>query len=242
MSSNLFYFISDLHLSETTISLNKAFDDFLSYCEKHPPRKLFILGDLFDYYLGFDAVGSWGEALALKIAKLAQYNIELYFLPGNRDFLIDKSFLVKAKLVLLPDPDVLEFSGCRLLLSHGDRFCTNDKYHQTFRSISQSRLVKFLFLCLPKAYRLNIAKKVRKAGRDRTLVENEIMPVDEEMLSSLKKNNSTVLVHGHIHKPMIRTLLNNKEEYTQVVLPDWRTQAEFVEFDELSKQFTFKNL
>ena len=214
----------------------------MAYCEKHPPKKLFILGDLFDYYLGFDTVGVWGEALALKIAKLEQYNIELYFLPGNRDFLIDKSFLTKAKLVLLSDPDVLEFAGFRLLVSHGDRFCTNDKYHQTFRSISQSRLVKFLFLCLPKTRRLNIAKKVRKAGRERTLIENEIMPVDSEMLSSLKKNNSTVLVHGHIHKPMIRTIPNNEEGYTEVVLPDWRTEAEFVEFNELSKQFTFKNL
>lgn len=236
------YFISDLHLSESTVVLNDAFDDFLIYCKAHPPKQLFILGDLFDYYLGFDVLGAWGEALAKKIAELSDFGIAMFFLPGNRDFLIDRAFLKKARLELLPDPKCIELGGHRVLLSHGDRFCTNDKYHQMFRSISQSRVVKRLFLWLPKSYRLSIAKKVRQSGRSRTLAENEIMPVKEVMLSCLKKNKSGTLVHGHIHRPSKREIKDDFEIFSQIVLPDWRTRAEFVEYDEAQHLFTFKKL
>lgn len=242
MNNCLTYFISDLHLSESTDALNKAFDDFLDFCLSNPPKQLFILGDLFDYYLGFDVIGEWGQHLANKIAKLTQKDIALFFLPGNRDFLIDKTFLKAAKLTLLPDPYLCNFNGHHILLSHGDRYCTNDKYHQIFRSISQSRFIKYGFLWLPKSFRLNIALKVRKKGRDRTLSENEIMPVDEEMILSLKKNNASTLVHGHIHRPQVCEIPNSGASLKQVVLPDWREVAEFVEYDELKNQFTFKTV
>ena len=148
MKNQLCYFISDLHLSESTTSLNNAFDDFLSHCAKNPPNKLYILGDLFDYYLGFDVAAKWGAELAFKISKLKQQGIEVYFLPGNRDFLVEKSFLKASKVTLLEDPCHITLNNKKVMLSHGDFLCINDLKHQKFRKISQSKLVKFIFLRL----------------------------------------------------------------------------------------------
>ena len=242
MNINLTYFISDLHLSESTTLLNKAFDDFLEYCHAHPPKQLYILGDLFDYYLGFDVAGEWGAALAAKIASLSELGIALFFLPGNRDFLIDNAFLRAATLTRLADPCVISLADKPITLSHGDALCTNDKYHQRFRAISQSRIVKALFLCLPKSYRINVAKKIRTAGRGRSLNEHEIMPVDEVMISCMNKFNTDTLIHGHIHRPMVRCIKSKLGQFQQVVLPDWRTKAEFVVFDETTQQFRFDDL
>tara|TARA_B110000879_G_C11121874_1_gene492161 strand:- start:782 stop:1510 length:729 start_codon:yes stop_codon:yes gene_type:complete len=242
MNTNLTYFISDLHLSESTTLLNKAFDAFIAYCHAYPPKHLYILGDLFDYYLGFDVAGVWGAGLAAKIASLSELGISLFFLPGNRDFLIDKDFLRAAKLTRLNDPCVISLADKQITLSHGDALCTNDKYHQRFRSLSQSYIVKSLFLCLPKSYRVRVAKKIRDAGRERSLNEHEIMPVDEVMISCMMKFKTDTLIHGHIHRPMVRCIQSKLGQFKQVVLPDWRTKAEFVVFDETTQQFQFDDL
>lgn len=243
MNETLTYFISDLHLSEDTLKLNSAFDQFIDYCLLSPPHKLFILGDLFDYYLGFDIAGIWGEALALKIKSLTDTGIMVYFLPGNRDFLIDKAFLKLSHMILLKDPTCFNFGQENMMLTHGDFLCMNDKKHQQFRRISQSTIVKFLFLSLPKKYRRQLALKVRHSGRKQNLSELMIEPVDKLIQSYLTKFNANIIVHGHTHRPMHKHKLTpTGEVYQHIVLPDWREYAEFVIYHSSNKSFEFSQL
>ncbi len=235
------YFISDLHLSPDEPKLNQAYEDFLAYCKAQPPQCLYILGDLFDYYLGFDAIGQWGETVAQKLAGLSEQGIVCYFLPGNRDFLVDKRFLKMANLLLLKENSVLEKDSKRILVSHGDGYCIHDKYHQWYRKLSGYSLMKRLFLSLSKSYRLGLAEKIRQKGRSRSLTELQIEPDDHLIVKELQKNQAQTLIHGHTHRPMIRYFLNNQQQFQHLVLPDWRDKAEFVQLNE-NNSFEFKAL
>ena len=227
----LIYFISDLHLSPEQAQLNQAFKDFIDYCIKTKPKKLYILGDLFDYYLGWDADNDWLHQIAGVIAQLNQHKIPCYFLAGNRDFLVDKPFINKAKMTQLSELTLISEGNNSILLSHGDLFCSNDKAHQLFRKLSQSRLIRGMFLRMPVSYRKQLAEKIRKKGRSRKLSERDILPVDKLIVKKLQKHAAQILIHGHIHRPMIRYISSDSLIFKQLVLPDWRANAEYVVYN-----------
>lgn len=239
---NDYYFISDLHLSQDNDKLNNAFDVFIDYCLKSPPKKLYILGDLFDYYLGFDVIGAWGEKLANKIARLNSSGIKVYFLAGNRDFLIDNKFLAKSKMELIKEPSLINLADNNIMLCHGDYLCINDKLHQYYRRFSQLSIIKYLFLLLPKKYRISVAKQIRQKGRSR-VVDNKIyVPVESLIVKEMKKLGANILVHGHTHQPMKKYAEFKGFKYQHIVLPDWRENAELVVYNSESKEFIFKKL
>ena len=237
------YFISDLHLSSEHEELNQAFKEFLAFCLQSKPKALYILGDLFDYYLGFDVIGCWGRELGVSISTLADAGIKVYFLPGNRDFLVDEAFIKLAKMQLLTDPQLVSLDNhTSVVLSHGDALCTRDVLHQRFRSFSQHKWVKKLFLRLPSAYRVYLAEKVRKKGRSRQLQLHEYDAVEAEIVKLLQVFEASILIQGHTHRPMIRCKVIEKEITKHIVLPDWRNYAEYMVYNGINKQFTFKRI
>ena len=235
--ANQLFFISDLHLSQNSKALNQAFSQFLAHCLEVKPQQLFILGDLFDYYLGWDVIGEWGQQLAEQIAALTKAGIVTYFLPGNRDFLIDRAFVDAAHLTLLPDPYCLMLADKKIVLSHGDKYCINDKGHQRFRAFSQSAVVKALVRRLPASYRINLAQKVRQKGRSRPLPAAVFEPVEAQIVKELQRFSANIIIHGHTHRPMIRYNHQHNVHYQHIVLPDWQTKAQFLSYNVDNQQF-----
>jgi UDP-2,3-diacylglucosamine hydrolase len=237
------YFISDLHLSSEHEELNQAFKAFLAFCLQSRPKALYILGDLFDYYLGFDVIGCWGRELGLSISTLADAGIKVYFLPGNRDFLVDAAFIKLAKMQLLTDPQLVALDNhTSVVLSHGDALCTRDVLHQRFRRFSQHKWVKKLFLRLPCAYRVYLAEKVRKKGRSRQLQQHDYDAVEADIVKLLQAFKASTLIHGHTHRPMIRCKVIEKEIIKHIVLPDWRNCAEYMVYNSTNRQLSLNIL
>src|SRR3990167_2959058 len=118
-------FISDLHLHPTRDDLLNKFDIFVAWSQKNT-TSIYILGDLFHAWAGDDCIEPWIRKIAEKFKFLANYGIKLYFMPGNRDFLLGRQFAAYSSLNLLPDPTVIELGGELVLLAHGDKYCTLD--------------------------------------------------------------------------------------------------------------------
>ena len=129
------YFISDLHLTPDRRAVTTLFLDFLQDIAADA-ESVYILGDLFEYWIGDDAVDVVGQTIAFEaIQRTAGSGIPVYFIPGNRDFLVGSGFEDQTGCRLLPDPSTITIDGARILLMHGDSLCTDDTAHQQFRSL-----------------------------------------------------------------------------------------------------------
>lgn len=214
-------FISDLHLSEQHPEITAYFDDFL----KELPRDLdaiYILGDLFEVWIGDDEMTSFQLKIA-QLLKAASQHWPIYFLPGNRDFLLRSDFCKMSGMSYLKDPTVINLYGTKTLLMHGDGLCTQDKLFQLYRKIVRSQLFKILFLKLPLTYRKKVALKMRKQSQNRNQrISTELMDVDQNSLKKImQKYRCTQAIYGHTHRPSIYYFdvsTNLKKVY---VLTDW---------------------
>ncbi|WP_410498975.1 UDP-2,3-diacylglucosamine diphosphatase [Chitinibacter sp. S2-10] len=212
-------FISDLHLSPADPATVAAFRAFLHTTASHAAA-LYILGDLFEYWLGDDQLDDefYGD-LAHEIAALKQHDVAVYFMAGNRDFLPGSRFARQAKLQIINDPTLLTLNGLQLVLAHGDAYCTEDVGYQRWRKISRNRLFQWIWLNLPRRIRSKEADKIR--ARSKTMNQHKpkaIMDVTEAAIAAeFAKYPSSVLIHGHTHKPF-----THQYPYGQRwVLPDW---------------------
>ncbi len=218
MSETLF--ISDLHLSAETNRLTTLFFEFLDV-ECRQADTLYILGDLFDYWLGDDLMGDFELELCRNLQKASKRGLKIYFLPGNRDFLVGRRFFQLSGSKRLRDSSCINLDGKKVLLKHGDDLCTLDKLHQRFRRLTSKPWVQKLFLALPKQKRREIAVKIRKKGRSRDLSQAEVDVVDTQIVKEMQRFSANVLIHGHTHQPMVRYLSTKSAIYNHVVLPDW---------------------
>jgi UDP-2,3-diacylglucosamine hydrolase len=212
-------FISDLHLSPADPATAEAFLRFLQHTARNADA-LYILGDLFEYWLGDDQLDEpfYGQ-IAAELAALSRSGVAVYFMPGNRDFLPGKRFAQAAALSLLPDPSVVEIGQQRLLLAHGDAFCTDDVGYQRYRKLARNRLVQWIWLNLPRRIRNREAEKLRNKSKAMNQRKSQmIMDVNESAIAAaFRKYNTQVLIHGHTHKAAIHTY----PSATRYVLPDW---------------------
>jgi UDP-2,3-diacylglucosamine hydrolase len=210
-------FIADLHLSAHTKALNQLFFDFLDTLEANA---LYILGDLFEYWIGDDDQSEFHQQMVNALKKTST-KIPVYFMPGNRDFLISKKWTRRAGLHFLKDPAVIKLYEHRVLLSHGDLFCTNDKTHQWFRLITQNPFFQHLFLAMPYLFRKKLAEKVREKSVIKNKSAKKISPIMDVQWDAVEqmliKNKTDYLIHGHTHKPNI----HYKKNYLRAVLPSW---------------------
>lgn len=224
-------FISDLHLQAAEPATAQAFFDWLAQPAAGRADALFILGDLFEVWIGDDVLDAPPETCpeapflrrcAAALARLAE-SIPVYFMAGNRDFLLGREAARRCGMTLLDDPTVLAWDGGRWLLSHGDALCLADTDYQRFRAEVRSDAWRRSFLARPLAQRREIARAMRDASITHQAGAAAFADVDAgAALSWLAAAGANVLVHGHTHRPGVHALAGGRERR---VLGDWEFDA-----------------
>ena len=215
-------FISDLHLSSEDPATFAAWQNYL---QATPADAVFILGDLFEVWVGDDAVGTEPgfEACCANVLAQAGSHLALFFMHGNRDFLVGPALMEQVGATLLSDPTVLTFAGGRWLLSHGDALCLDDTDYQQFRLLVRSPDWRRAFLARPLAERQALARDMRRQSEARKQSGTDYGDVDGDAARQwLTAANAPVLVHGHTHKPARHDLAGGLSRW---VLSDWDTLA-----------------
>jgi UDP-2,3-diacylglucosamine hydrolase len=215
-------FIADLHLNEKEPKKTELFLDFLA-TQAINAEALYILGDFFHLYLNQYTLSAHDKKVLLALANLHKKNISIYFMPGNRDFLVEKNFLAEFGIQVLPDPTVIDLYGEPVLLAHGDAYCLADPYYLRYRKIVRHTLTQKIFQCLPQKIKQNIADSIRQKSKVRNQkISTELMDVDGEYLwQLLQQKNILTLIHGHTHRPGIHMHYAGNIIYQRYVLSDW---------------------
>jgi UDP-2,3-diacylglucosamine hydrolase len=214
-------FISDLHLNPQQPEIFNKFKDFVRWATTHT-KSVYILGDFLHVWPGDDGMDDWSETIIALLAQLHAQGVQVYFMPGNRDFLLGSKFLRKTKMLPLDEPAVITLGEQRVLLVHGDRYCTRDKPHQLFRKLTRNLYFKHWFLRLPYALRSKLVNHVREHSQSnrRKPLENMQIVVND-MLADMRQHKTWTIIHGHIHKPEFITHQHGDQRFHQYVLSDW---------------------
>ena len=220
------YFIADLHLAQNRPDITAC---FLSFLENDAPKAqtLYILGDLFEYWIGDDDKNPFVIEVAKALKALSLLDTSIYFIHGNRDFLLGKPYAKLCGMTLLPETDIIDLYGKPVLIMHGDTLCTRDVAYQAFRKKSRSWWWQAIIKNLPLFVRKNIAENYRKKSASATAMKSqEIMDVTEtEVICQLELHNSQLLIHGHTHRPKIHNIQANNTAAQRIVLGDWYEQG-----------------
>ena len=229
------YFIADLHLSENRPHLLALFRQFMQ--EQAPEaEKLYILGDLFDFWIGDDEQSNLISEVQQLIRYLTEQGVPCYFQHGNRDFLIGKKFANACGLTLLPTYQVIDLYGMPTLLCHGDTLCVDDVKYQHYRKKVHQKWRQWLFLHLPLKMRLNIAEKIRaKSRQDKQLKSTEIMDVNADFVQQIfAQFHVTQMIHGHTHRQKHHEI---PPHFHRIVLGDWGETSSLLEVTPHSIEF-----
>ena len=229
------YFIADLHLSENRPHLLALFRQFMQ--EQAPEaEKLYILGDLFDFWIGDDEQSDLISEVQQLIRHLTEQGVPCYFQHGNRDFLIGKKFANACGLTLLPTYHVIDLYGTPTLLCHGDTLCVDDVKYQQYRKKVHQKWRQWLFLHLPLKVRLKIAEKIRaKSRQDKQLKSTEIMDVNAAFVQQMfAQFHVTQMIHGHTHRQKHHEI---PPHFHRIVLGDWGETSSLLEVTPHSIEF-----
>lgn len=221
-------FISDIHLQAGEPA---SFAAWQAYMQGTPADAVFILGDLFDVWVGDDAAGpaaSDFDASCVQELHNAGERLALFFMQGNRDFLVGPDLMARCRSSLLADPTVLDFAGQRWLLSHGDALCLDDVDYMRFREQVRSADWQRAFLAQPLPQRQAIARGLRRQSREqhekrRHSGEPWIDVNADAARLWLQAADAPTLIHGHTHQPAVHALGPGLE---RVVLSDWDAAAQ----------------
>ncbi len=216
-------FISDLHLQAAHPHTTQAFLDFLQLQAKHV-QQLYFLGDLFEYWAGDDDLETpYNRQIAEAIRQVSDASVQVFWIAGNRDFLVGDAFAQAAGLTLLPDPSVINVSGRSLAIAHGDAQCTDDLAYMQFREQVRQPQYQRQFLALPLAQRKAIIAGVRKESQEEERHKSmQIMDVNAGAINALFYTTATrILIHGHTHRPACHKTGKGDTARIRYVLPDW---------------------
>ena len=229
------YFIADLHLSENRPHLLALFRQFMQEQAPHA-EKLYILGDLFDFWIGDDEQSDLISEVQQLIRHLKEQGVPCYFQHGNRDFLIGKKFANACGLTLLPTYHVIDLYGTPTLLCHGDTLCVDDVKYQHYRKKVHQNWRQWLFLHLPLKVRLKIAEKIRaKSRQDKQLKSTEIMDVNADFVQQMfAQFHVTQMIHGHTHRQKHHEI---PPHFHRIVLGDWGETSSLLEVTPHSIEF-----
>jgi UDP-2,3-diacylglucosamine hydrolase len=216
-------FVSDIHLQLEAVSTVEVFFDFLNHHGRNT-QKLFLLGDIFEYWAGDDDIDAplHGRVVSA-LRAISDAGVEIFWIAGNRDFLIGENFARATGLTRLPDPSIVTIAGQTIILTHGDAYCTDDIDYQTFRTQVRNEQWQLQFLAMPLAQRLEIIKKMREGSRMAQRSKTDaIMDVNAQAVSSAFAQFEThIMIHGHTHRPAIHDLTVDGQERRRYVLTDW---------------------
>jgi UDP-2,3-diacylglucosamine hydrolase len=224
-------FISDLHLTEERPAANEQFIDFLEG-KARAADALYILGDLFEYWIGDDDLEEpFNAVMAGLLRGLTRASVPVYVMHGNRDFLMGERFCAATGAQLLADPTVHEIQGVKTLLVHGDTLCTDDADYQNWRRIARSDEWQREFLAKPRAERRSMILGLREKSKAVIQAKPaEIMDVSQAaVVEALRRHGVTRLVHGHTHRPGRHTHSVDGHPAERWVLPDWYGRGGYLE-------------
>ncbi|MBE0362542.1 UDP-2,3-diacylglucosamine hydrolase [Pseudoalteromonas ulvae UL12] len=231
-------FISDLHLSDERPDISSAFFSFLDQHITAHTDALYILGDFFEVWVGDDYHTPLTDKVAAKLHAISQSGIPIFFVHGNRDFLIGKRYAEQCAMTLLPEQSVIDLYGEKTVILHGDEMCTDDLEYQQFRKKSRGWWWPKLMLSLPLWYRQSVAKKARaKSKLSQQGKEMAILDVTQQAVDDMfALFNVKTMIHGHTHRPDVHQWTDNNQTYSRIVLGDWYHQGSYLIVTKESKQ------
>mgnify|MGYP002629219871 CR=1 FL=1 len=216
------YFISDLHLSHDD---RPSLQDFRTFTHSiiEENSRLYILGDLFDVWIGDDDDSLFANEIILLFNELKNKGVTTFFCHGNRDFLVGEEFALKTSINLLEEHTTIFYNDQKVLMLHGDQLCTDDHAYQEFRSMVRSSKWKKDFLSSSLEERRRIALSLRKESIQSNHEKNyEIMDASLNSIDNLMKDHCIdILIHGHTHRPAFHNIKNEPRDRLRIVLGDW---------------------
>jgi UDP-2,3-diacylglucosamine hydrolase len=232
-------FISDLHLCDSRPEISRLFFDFLQNIAVHADA-LYILGDLFEYWLGDDTLDApLNRQVSLALRQLADSGVKVYFMHGNRDFLIAEQFADASHATLLADPTTIDLYGTPTLLMHGDTLCTDDVSYLAFRAQVRNPDWQRQFLGQPLAARISMAQQARAQSESAKQEKaTEIMDVNDDAVREvLRLYRYPRLIHGHTHRTAQHSVNLDGRACQRWVLPDWYDNGGYLRCDAAGCQF-----
>jgi UDP-2,3-diacylglucosamine hydrolase len=225
-------FISDLHIDESRPAITEQFLSFLA-AEAREAEALYILGDLFESWVGDDAADAAQSAAITGLHSLTSQGVPCFVMHGNRDFLLAAQFCRMSGAELLPDPLIVTLYGEPVLVTHGDALCTDDRAYQRLRATVRDADWQRQFLALSVASRRALAGAARVGSQAHTAaVEYAITDVNAESVAmALRGAGTATLLHGHTHRPAIHPLQVDGRPCTRIVLGDWYDQGSLLRWD-----------
>ncbi|MGV2878893.1 UDP-2,3-diacylglucosamine diphosphatase [Pantoea vagans] len=222
-------FIADLHLCQEEPAITAGFLHFLQREAPHCDA-LYILGDLFEAWIGDDDPNPLHQQIARALRALP---VPVYFIHGNRDFLIGRRFARASGMTLLPEEQVLTLYGHRLLIMHGDTLCTDDAGYLRFRAKVHNPWIQRLFLAMPLWIRKRIAARMRADSKQANQHKSQtIMDVNQDAVAAaMLRQQVPLLIHGHTHRPAIHTLSLKGETAQRAVLGAWHSRGSMIQLD-----------
>ena len=227
------FFISDLHLDAERPAVTELFGAFM---QKEATRAdaLYILGDLFEAWVGDDDPSETGAYVAARVCEVADAGVPVLFIRGNRDFLLGDAFARRAGMRILPDPAVVSLYGEPVLVMHGDLLCTDDHAYQAFRAQTRDPHWQAMFLAQPLAARQAFAAQARQASmsRQQDMIDGDrasfeaVTDVNPQAVeATLARFGVATLIHGHTHRPAVHALQVGGRDCRRIVLGDWYEQG-----------------
>ncbi|GHA84056.1 UDP-2,3-diacylglucosamine diphosphatase [Modicisalibacter luteus] len=215
--------ISDLHLHADAPEIAQGFLRYLDERGRHA-ESLYILGDFFEAWIGDDYRGEFETRIMAALKEVSDSGTRLYFMHGNRDFLIGEGFAQATGATLLPDPSIVTLGGQRVLLMHGDSLCTSDEAYMKFRSMARDPQWQAQILALPVEQRLELARNLRnQSGEANSNKAEDIMDVTpDEVVREMAQHRTPILIHGHTHRPAVHDLTVEGKPAQRIVLGDWQ--------------------
>lgn len=225
-------FVSDLHLDASRPRITELFIEFIRDKAANADA-LYILGDLFEAWIGDDVADPAGDRVANALANLHQSKVPVFFIHGNRDFLLGDAWSRRARVTLLADPSLIVIEGQPTLLMHGDLLCTDDVGYQAFRNQVHQPAWQREFLARSHKERSAFAIQAREESRRQTASkESSIMDVnDDTVATAMRAHKVTRLIHGHTHRPAIHDFDLDGVAAQRIVLGDWYEQGSVLRVD-----------
>jgi UDP-2,3-diacylglucosamine hydrolase len=228
------FFISDLHLCPERPDITRLFDRFIDDIATGA-KTLYVLGDLFEYWIGDDQldIDPLARHVAGKFSALARNGTNCAFMHGNRDFLIGERFAREAGLEILTDPTRIEIGDTSVLLMHGDTLCTDDIAYQTFRTQVRSPAWQQGILAKPIAERVALAQSLRsQSDIEKSMKADAIMDVNADAVAdAFRRAGVSVIVHGHTHRPARHEISIDDRDCVRWVLQDWHDFGGYIAVD-----------